>query len=431
MENSKSIKLFKVEEGKLIEIINVVVQKGKPFGFLFYPDYQGIYVVGAGNSITGKGNHSFYFKEGDQLDFTINDTTYVLRGNLNSKANQFLKQWHDLKYPIYSKSLGVTLENGLSTFADFFPQLEKIAAKSKEFLARKITGHAQTDNKIKDFVEMDLAYFAINFLFTPRTAHPDLEQLSPFYNLLNATKTAQNAEKVYGYPYGQRALHTLIRYHIRKQKTPEKSGFAGVSQFVAFVPSDTLKGNIVVDFLAKEKTYDKCRLLLDQYGQYIITQNQQKTRDNILSPLQLYKKGSDAFQFAYPDKNGRTVTMASLKGKVILVDVWATWCAPCKAEIPFLKKLEEDLKEEAIQIVSLSIDDMKDKGKWLKTIDDEKLGGLQLFANGSKNGFSDYYKISTIPRFLVFGKDGKVVTVDAPRPSDPYLKDLLLAEAKK
>ncbi|MNL89360.1 hypothetical protein D3C87_2196300 [compost metagenome] len=63
-------------------------------------------------------------------------------------------------------------------------------------------------------------------------------------------------------------------------------------------------------------------------------------------------------------------------------------------------------------------------------IKDENLGGMQLFA-GQNNEFSKYYKVNTIPRFLVFDKKGKIVSIDSARPSDPKLKALLLAEAAK
>jgi hypothetical protein len=80
--------------------------------------------------------------------------------------------------------------------------------------------------------------------------------------------------------------------------------------------------------------------------------------------------------------------------------------------------------------VSLSTDAEKDREKWRQMIVDEGLGGIQLFA-GQGNEFSKYYKINAIPRFLVFDKQGKIVTVDSPRPSDPALKELLLKELSK
>ncbi|ULT28044.1 hypothetical protein KUH03_16430 [Sphingobacterium sp. E70] len=77
-----------------------------------------------------------------------------------------------------------------------------------------------------------------------------------------------------------------------------------------------------------------------------------------------------------------------------------------------------------VQVVSISVDEEKDKVKWLKMIKDEQLGGLQLFASGWGD-FAKYYKITGIPRFMVFDRQGKVVTIDSPRPSNPELKQLL------
>ena len=137
------------------------------------------------------------------------------------------------------------------------------------------------------------------------------------------------------------------------------------------------------------------------------------------------------FFCAYFNAAAQTIQPDTTKGKVVLVDVWATWCGPCKVEIPHLKKLEEEMKGKNVEIISLSTDDPKDKAKWLKMIKDENLGGTQLFAGGPSNEFSQYYKVNTIPRFLVFDKQGKIVTVDSPRPSNPELKTLLEKELAK
>lgn len=83
------------------------------------------------------------------------------------------------------------------------------------------------------------------------------------------------------------------------------------------------------------------------------------------------------------------------------------------------------MKGKDVEIISLSTDAIKDKEKWLKMIKDENLGGTQLFAGGPGNEFSQYYKVNTIPRFLVFDRKGKIVSVDSPRPSNPALKALL------
>jgi thiol-disulfide isomerase/thioredoxin len=116
--------------------------------------------------------------------------------------------------------------------------------------------------------------------------------------------------------------------------------------------------------------------------------------------------------------------MNDLKGKVVLVDVWATWCGPCRAEIPHLKKLEEELKDKNIEFVSISVDEEKDRSKWKNMIEKEQLGGTQLFASGWSE-IAKYYNITGIPRFMVFDQQGKIVSVNSPRPSQPELKQLL------
>ena len=75
------------------------------------------------------------------------------------------------------------------------------------------------------------------------------------------------------------------------------------------------------------------------------------------------KKGSPSPTFNYPDTSGKNISLESLKGKLVYVDVWATWCGPCKVQIPFLKQLEEKYREEDIAFVSLSIDQLKKIGR--------------------------------------------------------------------
>jgi len=138
------------------------------------------------------------------------------------------------------------------------------------------------------------------------------------------------------------------------------------------------------------------------------------------------KKGVESPKFNYPDTNGKNVSLDDLKGKYVYVDVWATWCGPCKREIPFLKKLDKEYKGKDIAIVSMSIDKMADKEKWLKMVKDENLGGIQIMADKDWNSdFVKAYNIRGIPRFILIDKEGKILDANAPRPSNPNLKELL------
>ena len=130
------------------------------------------------------------------------------------------------------------------------------------------------------------------------------------------------------------------------------------------------------------------------------------------------KKGSPSPSFNYPDSSGKNISLESLKGKLVYVDVWATWCGPCKAQIPFLKQLEEKYREEDIAFVSLSIDQLKNISKWKDMIEDKELEGIQIIADKAwRSKFVTDYVIEGIPRFILIDKDGNLMDPMAPRPA--------------
>jgi thiol-disulfide isomerase/thioredoxin len=128
----------------------------------------------------------------------------------------------------------------------------------------------------------------------------------------------------------------------------------------------------------------------------------------------------------YENHKGGTVSLSDLRGKYVYIDVWATWCGPCRAEIPSLKAIEKEYHGKNIQFVSTSIDVAKDHDKWVDMVKNESLGGLQLFADNNWNSkFVKDYAIEGIPRFILIDPNGNIVSADAPRPSNPKLKTLL------
>jgi thiol-disulfide isomerase/thioredoxin len=134
--------------------------------------------------------------------------------------------------------------------------------------------------------------------------------------------------------------------------------------------------------------------------------------------IKTLKKGSPSPSFNYPDSSGKNISLESLKGQLVYVDVWATWCGPCKAQIPFLKQLEEKYREEDIAFVSLSIDQLKNISKWKDMIVDKELEGIQIIADKAwRSKFVTDYVIEGIPRFILIDKDGNLMDPMSPRPA--------------
>lgn len=136
--------------------------------------------------------------------------------------------------------------------------------------------------------------------------------------------------------------------------------------------------------------------------------------------------GQPSPTFDFENHKGGKTKLADFKGKYVYVDVWATWCGPCRAEIPYLKKLEEHYhSNKNVVFVSVSVDQAKDHEKWKKFVDDKQLGGVQLFADKDWNSdFVKGYQINGIPRFIIIGPDGNIVNADAPRPSSPKIYEI-------
>ena len=135
----------------------------------------------------------------------------------------------------------------------------------------------------------------------------------------------------------------------------------------------------------------------------------------------LVRNGAVSPKFTnYENYKGGITSLEDLKGKYVYIDVWATWCGPCRGEIPYLKRWEKKYHGKNVHFVSISIDHNKEE--WKEMVASKKLGGIQLFApKGVKDRFMLDYKINAIPRFILIDPDGKIVDVDAPRPSDPAL----------
>ena len=136
-----------------------------------------------------------------------------------------------------------------------------------------------------------------------------------------------------------------------------------------------------------------------------------------LATLLKFGKGDIASDFTAVDLNGNTVSLSSLKGKIIYVDLWATWCGPCLAEMPFFEKLKEKYRSHReIVFVSLSIDDGMEL--WKNNVAKRNADGIQWQISRTK---LDAYNIVGIPRTLLIGKDFKMIDMNAPEPSSREL----------
>lgn len=148
-------------------------------------------------------------------------------------------------------------------------------------------------------------------------------------------------------------------------------------------------------------TYVKDPALLDDY----------KTKRE---KWEMSKPGRPSPDFEAVDLEGKVWTLEAFRGKYVYIDMWATWCGPCKREMPYLKTLEEKFKDAEIVFLGLSVD--RDKAKWEEMVKSGSLTGVQLYL-GNQSKFQKAYKVDAIPRFILLDKNGVIINDNMSSPS--------------
>ena len=252
---------------------------------------------------------------------------------------------------------------------------------------------------------------------------PDFE-LSKNYPIPYGNIDLNNAEliKLPGFIWAAESFYEDINY----EKHLEDKSLDFYTLMLETIEKQVKDENIRQE-LAYNTAYNRMlytRSLEDFYKKYmdISTNESYKTKvTEKYDQLKIIAKGAVSPPFEFYDINNKLVSLKDLRGKPVFIDLWATWCRPCIAEIPALKKLETKFKQ--IHFVSICKSDTEEK--WRKMVVDKELQGIQLYAPDDNISFFKDYVVEGIPRFILLDSNGKIIDSNAKRPSNPNLENQL------
>lgn len=138
--------------------------------------------------------------------------------------------------------------------------------------------------------------------------------------------------------------------------------------------------------------------------------------DGAFKEIKKFNPGEPAVDFNFTTLEGKSMKLSDLKGKVVYMDFWASWCGPCKGEMPYAKKLKEHFKDNKdVVFLYVSIDEKEDA--WKKGIEAMDISGVHTRTPGWGGEIAKQYKIQSVPSYFLIDKKGNFVLKRTPRPS--------------
>jgi len=366
----------------------------------------------------GRESSVFYLKPGYDLNLTLNtkefDETIKYTGN-GSENNNFLAE----KYMINENELSDTKKIYSLNEKDFVEKQNSVKEKYFSMLDKL------SDKKFVEQQKKEINYEYLISLNFYESYHSYFSEDNDFKASKDFLKPLENLDYTNEEDYKSNKFYKLLvnSHYLADINNPKEMDKALL--LITKIESKTIKDG-VINFMMSSYFDIGNEHLTELYNAIKKNCTDEFYLESFTEQYEAFEKllaGNESPKFSYKDIDGKQVSLDDFKGKFVYIDVWATWCSPCRGEIPYLKKMEKDYHGKDIVFISISVDAKKDYDKWVKMVKDEELKGYQLFADKSwKSDFVRAYKINGIPTFILIDKEGKIISASAKRPSNPELR---------
>ncbi len=357
------------------------------------------------------GRNILYLCPGDRLSLHINYNNNKLAtfSGTGATANAYL---NDTPFP----KGGSYLEAGKNLLPDPQATFTGIlgAARQRREQLNALTGVSA------EFIRLELGRIKADVLnsFASVAVYLQIKKMAdPARYMETFTALSAPVKKEYG-PFIDPSLMKLVVYRdVADDLAHAAPAEPGVATVLDWYKASTLVKKMEAE--NEKSSLGNLRKSIDS----LLTPGYRRAVQEYLATLMRFGKGDLAADFKAMSIDGKPVSLSSLKGKVIYIDLWATWCGPCLAEMPRYEELKAKFKYDPnVVFVSLSIDDDHAVPQWKQNVTGRKASGYQWQIDRNK---LRAYNIVGIPRTLLIDRNFRITNMNAPLPSSKSAEEAI------
>lgn len=378
----------------------------------------------------GNENFSFYIEPGDQLQINFDSESFLETLRFEGKGAANNNYLIDFKNKFFPKNFD---------FGNFIKDKDAIGFKNhfedqrqaqKEFYKSREKELSPHFRKVASG-SID-SYYAANILKYPGFYYPGLWKTfngipsdlpEDFYDGIKNINV-QNDDLLPIQNYREYIIAFVELNHKKRKVQDEYYDLKKIVDDKTQIVKENFNGS-TRDFLiaaylmnlVTAESLDKASLAYENLKPVVSNKDVLVPVEKAIEKFQSVLPGQPAPHFELKDLGANNFSLADFRGQVIFIDFWASWCVPCLEEVPSAEKLKEYYKErDDLIFLYISLDDKEEN--WRDIIQNKDLKGLHLLSQGWRSEVADKYNISSIPRYYLIDKNGRIANQNAPRPSD-------------
>lgn len=374
---------------------------------------------------------------GDSLKLAVDywsfDSSIHYEGNAAAKNAYLAAENLKINLPLLDKGmLSNYYQHCLQTMLPdaFLKEIDSLQSARWELLVHWQTRLKPTDYHVfKEQIRFETAfqkamYFPLRqFISSQNPKISQVDEIVGFENFLY--ELSWNDSLMHGFHYYAESnrlasmfyLQTDLSYRQANASTRRLLECRSIDSLGGEQSSDFLMANFLIDHI-KSSSGGELSDALHYFMQNSTHETYKAKVQALYDAYSQLKPGVAAPAFSLTDTKGKTVQLSDFKGKVVYIDFWASWCAPCLAEFAHLPALKGMLPADSVVLLYLNVDD--DKNRWLNASAKHLPGEKDLWAgNLLKSAVAKAYQVHGVPKYVLIDTEGRIFNMQAPRPSSP------------